>query len=228
MGMIRALALLVLWTACASPSPRNSIPLLLDPSPGALALRGRVTLLGHGVRRPDASGVVLSISDQPLPPGPRPKLEMAQDQGQFAPHTLVVPVGTQVSFPNNDAVEHNVFSPSPGFAFDLGRGGGQPAVFERPGIVDIYCNIHPAMVGHLVVVGGPWAISRADGSFEITGLRPGPHQLIVWDPLALPSETRQRVEVTAESDALDLILNEEDREPQHSNKYGGAYRGTGY
>src|SRR5208282_5745392 len=118
--------------------------------------------------------------DQALPAGPKTGGTMAQAQRQFTPEVVVVPVGATVSFPNRDAIEHNVFARSPHASFDLGRygtGGSKSHTFDEPGVVDIYCNVHSDMVGHVVVVPGPWAITGQDGSFLIRGLTPGQHQV---------------------------------------------------
>src|ERR1700690_1530977 len=46
---------------------------------------------------------------------------LEQENRRFVPETLVVPVGSTVSFPNNDPVFHNVFSLSSPKLFDLGN-----------------------------------------------------------------------------------------------------------
>ena len=40
-------------------------------------------------------------------------VEMAQEKRQFVPGVLVVPVGTEVRFPNHDTVRHHVYLFSP-------------------------------------------------------------------------------------------------------------------
>ena len=46
-------------------------------------------------------------------------VEMAQEKRQFVPGVLVVPVGTEVRFPNHDTVRHHVYSFSPAKKFEL-------------------------------------------------------------------------------------------------------------
>ena len=64
--------------------------------------------------------------------------------------------GTTVTFPNYDAVYHNVFSPSPGNTFDLGstRAGDKPGqvALTTPGVVDVFCNIHSKMSAKVLVL----------------------------------------------------------------------------
>jgi len=61
---------------------------------------------------------------------------------------LHVNVGDAVSFRNDDPFFHNVYSESAAKAFDLGsypQGQAKKVVFDKEGIVDIECAIHPDM-----------------------------------------------------------------------------------
>jgi plastocyanin len=199
---------------------------------GASELEGSVHLTFNGQEKSDRSGIVVFVADQALPPGHKVDAAMAQAQRQFTPDVLVVPVGTTVSFPNRDKIEHNVFARSPHASFDLGRygkGGAKSHTFDEPGVVDVYCNVHSDMIGHVVVVPGPWAVTERDGSFVIRGLTPGRHAVVVWDRLGTPSVQRQSVTVPESGPAsLDLSIVETDREPPHPNKFGGTYRTGSY
>jgi hypothetical protein len=79
-----------------------------------------------------------------LPAAPAPsRLEVI---GQvLRPRVLVVPVGTSVEFLNQDSLFHNLFSVSPAKPFDLGRcgrGESKRVTFDKPGLVNVYCNLH--------------------------------------------------------------------------------------
>ena len=50
----------------------------------------------------------------------RAKFVMDQQNLEFIPHVLPIPVGSTVLFPNNDKVDHNVFSMSRTKKFNLG------------------------------------------------------------------------------------------------------------
>src|ERR1700744_598179 len=54
-------------------------------------------------------------------PTPRPqgRYEMVQENIQFHPFVLIVPVGASVSFPNHDRVRHHVYSFSAAKRFQL-------------------------------------------------------------------------------------------------------------
>ncbi len=200
----------------------------LSLTAAASEIRGTVKPSVGGAPKADASGVVILVADVPLPARARPPAEMAQLGKQFTPQVLAVPVGTRVSFPNRDPIEHNVFSRSPHGGFDLGRygpGPGKARVFDGPGVVDVFCNVHSTMVGHVVVVPGPWAVTGPDGRFAIAGLPPGPHQLVIWDRFARPAVRRLEADAGAE---LRIAVDESAGEPPHPNKFGGAYRTQSY
>lgn len=112
-------------------------------------------------------------------------VEIAQEDTAFAPGAIVVPVGTEVSFPNRDGFFHNVFSFSPTKRFDLGRygrGEAKTVVFDRPGAVKVYCEVHQYMRAGVVVVENPHhAVVDADGRFTLRNVPAGRHRLVVWD-----------------------------------------------
>ena len=65
-------------------------------------------------------------------------VEMAQEKRQFVPGVLVVPVGTEVRFPNHDTVRHHVYSFSPARKFELKLYSGTPSnplLFDKSGVV---------------------------------------------------------------------------------------------
>ncbi len=116
------------------------------------------------------------------PPDTVPKI--AQKEKRFEPSVLAVSVGTEVSFPNLDPFYHNVFSYSKPARFDLGRypqGETKTVVFEHPGIVKIFCEIHFSMRAYVHVLETPYfATSDENGGFAIDNIKPGEYTLRVW------------------------------------------------
>jgi len=110
--------------------------------------------------------------------------EVAQKNARFKPQGLVVATGAEVSFPNEDKFFHNVYSLAPGASFDLGHyasGHSETVIFNEPGVVDVACNIHADMSMKILVLPNAWYAEVAeDGSFEITGVTPGPHRVVAW------------------------------------------------
>jgi plastocyanin len=104
---------------------------------------------------------------------------------QFRPALLPVRAGTAVAFPNGDDFYHNVFSYSKPKRFDLGRyrKEDEPAmqVFDKPGVVKMYCEIHQNMRGVILVLDTPF-FTRTDtnGFFTLTNLPAGKYVLKAW------------------------------------------------
>jgi hypothetical protein len=129
---------------------------------------------------------VVQLLGPSLPPlrFPAQPPAMAQKDRMFVPAVLAVPVGGTVDFPNFDPYFHNVFSYSKTRSFDLGRypeGKSATIVFEKPGIVPIFCEIHYSMRAYIHVVETPYfAVTDLDRRFEIAGVAPGEYVLQVW------------------------------------------------
>jgi plastocyanin len=120
---------------------------------------------------------------------PRPKLQvaapaMAQKDRTFVPSVLAVPVGGSVEFPNEDPFFHNVFSYAKSKSFDLGRypaGDSHEVVFDKPGVIPIFCEIHYSMRAYIHVFDTPYfAVSDEARRFEIPDVAPGDYMLHVW------------------------------------------------
>jgi plastocyanin len=116
--------------------------------------------------------------------GPSAPPSMAQRDTAFAPGVLTIQVGTSVRFPNQDPFFHNVFSYSKTERFDLGRypkGQAKSVVFDEPGIVNVYCEVHEFMRAAIIVTENPFsAVVGEDGRFVIEGVPPGEYTLVVW------------------------------------------------
>ncbi|MBB6560726.1 plastocyanin [Acidovorax soli] len=115
---------------------------------------------------------------------PQPGVEMAQEKRQFVPVAMVIPVGTEVLFPNRDTVRHHVYSFSPTKKFELKLYTGtpsKPVLFDQAGVVVLGCNIHDQMAGWILVVDTPYyASSPATGKAQIDNVPPGTYKLRTW------------------------------------------------
>ncbi len=111
-------------------------------------------------------------------------LQVQQLDRRFSPDLVVIPAGTSVSFPNMDPIFHNIFSLSKSKAFDLGsydKGESRIVAFPKPGIVDVYCHLHPNMAATIVVTPNRWyARSDRDGQYQIPDVPPGTYTVVAW------------------------------------------------
>lgn len=145
------------------------------------------------------------------------------------PHVMVVPVGSTISFPNEDAITHNLFSVSKPNAFDLGlykRGTAESHTFETPGIVNVYCNVHPEMSAVIHVVTSPYYVSAdKGGAFRIANVEPGRYTLNAWNEIggSVSSEVEVGKDGVQGSTALQIDGRSHKR-TQHLNKEGKPYR----
>lgn len=123
------------------------------------------------------------IDGKTFPPPEKPVI-LNQVGLVFVPHVLPVLVGTEVNFPNEDVVLHNVFSPGYTGKFNLGtypQGTTKTRVFEKPGIVLLLCNVHHEMSAFVIVVETPYfVVTDQDGKYILKNVPPGKYNLVVW------------------------------------------------
>jgi plastocyanin len=130
--------------------------------------------------------VVYLVPENGATPAPPPMTAvMDQLDLKFVPRILAVTPGSTVSFPNSDAVMHNVFHPSVAAgAFDLGtypKGERRSFTFADEGAFVIFCHVHPEMIAYVVVVASAHlAVSNEDGLFHLDGVAPGTYHLRTW------------------------------------------------
>lgn len=200
--------------------------------PGALGteVSGRIKLVqGSGERKPVVVVYAEQMGEHETPkPG---HYELKQRSKTFIPHVLAVPVGSTVTFPNDDPIFHNVFSLSRPGPFDLGlyrSGDLKTRVFTRPATYRVFCNIHPQMSALLLVVPTSF-ITETDpqGNYRLD-LPPGAYRLSAWSERSDPVTE----EVAVQSRALrvpEITLDESKFvEMQHKNKYGQDYPASAY
>ena len=142
-----------------------------------------------------------SVSAAAPAPVPTPvTVTLTQEHQRFDPEIVVIPLGSTVSFPNSDPIFHNVFSLSPPRQFDLGyypAGEARKLKFDKPGIVQVYCHLHPDMSAAIVVAPTAWYLRPDErGWFSFPSLPAGAYQVVVWHKSA--GFFRHRVEVTAD------------------------------
>ena len=185
---------------------------------------GRVTLLEKGGKAPADLGAAVVYLDGGATAQPV-TVDIAINDKEYVPRVVVVPVGSTVRFVNHDPFDHNVFSAEP--AFDLGqygRGQVRDWTFTTPGLVRVFCNVHPRMVAFVEVIAGRYFTQPAvDGSFAIAGVPTGRWMLHVWHERS-PEVTREMTVASDGAAGLELELDARGfRWMPHKNKYGRDY-----
>ena len=124
-----------------------------------------------GLRTPENILVYLSKAPPAAEDLSKVKFVMDQRNLEFVPQVLPILVGATVDFPNNDKVDHNVFSMSRTKKFNLGSytaGESKSVVFDKPGIVELRCDVHAEMAAYILVMKNPYfAVTDKQGQFEI-------------------------------------------------------------
>ena len=143
-----------------------------------------------------------------FPKPTKPVQVVVQKDAMFHPHVLPILVGTDVEWPNQDDIFHNVFSFSDAREFDLGLYKDQvkKVAFDRPCRVDIFCSIHKNMGCVILVRENPWfAAAGADGRYSIGNVPAGHYRIKAWHE-RLPPQTRE-IDVAADgADTQDFVL----------------------
>ena len=221
-----------------------SVLLAICPSPAwasvGSAIEGKVTIVDQdGKAVSHHGGVVIFLDQLEHPAGfsaPTTHAVIRQHDKRFDPAILPIVMGTTVDFPNDDTIFHNIFSLSKNKPFDLGiyaQGTSRSVTFDQPGLVKIYCNIHPQMVAYILVLANPYfATTDQAGYFLLPNAPLGGATVRSWY-----AQTReppeQKIVVTAQGiqdlnlqlvESLRLEIREETISlQQHKNKWGEDY-----
>ncbi len=206
--------------------------LLLAAVPAAAGtVQGRLEIVEKGGRTAnDLAGAVVWVEGPKVKTGPS-SATVTMKGKTFVPRVAVVPVGGSVEFPNLDPVFHNAFSVSGENHFDLDlykKPKSRSWTFERPGLVRVYCNIHPQMSAFVLVRDNPfWARVGADGRFVIEGVPPGTWTVKAWHERGGEASWPVTVgEAQAVEMSLSLDASHFKRAP-HRNKFGKDYEAGG-
>jgi plastocyanin len=188
------IALLVALAVCEFPVATHAeatiegtvqIPMAGPPPPVRTRYQSKAPL--HvGPPQPPVAVVYLEgqFPSQDSPKAPAPA-QMEQKNFQFGAYVLPVQKGAKVLFPNQDDAYHNVFSYSKAKHFDLGRylkDETPPAlVFDKVGVVKLFCEIHDHMRGTILVLDTPHFVATLpDGHYRLEHLPAGKYILKTW------------------------------------------------
>jgi plastocyanin len=137
------------------------------------------------------------------------RVAIRQINESFRPRVVAVTIGSEVEFPNDDPIYHNVFSLSRAKNFNLGRyprGESRRVRFDRPGVVKVFCEIHSHMSATVMVFDHPWfAVPDGEGRFELPAVPAGEREVTAWHERLGDTTLRLRVE-SGRPAAADFVL----------------------
>jgi plastocyanin len=152
--------------------------------------------------------MVAPVDKHPAKAAPAPAV-MDQRNLAFLPRVLVVAVGTEVEFPNNDTVSHQVYSFSAAKKFHLPLYKGElhsPVLFDHEGLVVLGCNIHDSMAGYIYVTDAPF-FGKTDtaGMLRLPSVPVGDYRIAVWSPFIADPDGSRTVHVDGQAITSDQV-----------------------
>lgn len=103
----------------------------------------------------------------------------------FEPHVQAVRASTPVDVLNSDPVAHNIQANQRVYTlFNVlqpQQNMRSAQKFEKPGVVDIKCNVHDWMHAYVHVFLHPYhQVTASDGAFKLDTVPTGKYELVVW------------------------------------------------
>ena len=158
------------------------------------SVQGKVSMPGRGKGAPSEAVITASPARDTVEARGQGQADVEFVAGRISPNVLLVDPGTKVHFRNRDTVFHNAFSVSPENRFDagsIGPGKERAIRFDHPGIVNVFCELHPQEASYIVVAPRKFSTRPdAGGNYMLAGLAPGPYAIRAWHP-SLGSQTRR-------------------------------------
>jgi hypothetical protein len=117
-----------------------------------------------------------------------PSAEVPLDQNgcHYVPHVSGAMVNQKLKITNSDPTQHNIhFTPKNNDDWNQSQPNGAGPLtheFKRAEVlVPVKCNQHPWMKAYVAVLKHPFfAVSKADGTYEIKGVPPGTYNVVAW------------------------------------------------
>lgn len=174
-----------------TPAAEREINMAADPKCGALhtepvATRFYVTAPDGGLG--DVLVYVKAGLEKKEWPLPEEKALLDQKGCEYDPYVMGVRVGQTIQIRNSDPTLHNVHAtPKTNKEFNFAQpvqGMVTEKSFDQAEIpVRFKCDVHPWMFAWAVLVDhGFFAVTDADGRFEIPSVPPGTYTLAAWHP----------------------------------------------
>ena len=179
----------------------SSDPLCMPEGQGRHAVGGP----GRGARQRPAKRFCLrqGWAWQPHVSSPENAVVLDQQGCKYRPHVIGIQVGQPLEVRNSDATLHNVHAvPKVNREFNFGqptKGMKSTRTFDKVEVmVPFRCDVHGWMNAYAGVLAHPFfAVSKADGSFEIKGLPAGSYTIEVWHEQLGTQTTKVTVDAKA-------------------------------
>jgi plastocyanin len=160
-----------------------------------------------------------SVARQPL-------LKVKTQGKRFVPRVAITTPGSEVSFPNQDHIIHNVFSLSGANRFDTGHyepGDSPRWTTKAPGLVKLYCNVHHKMNAFLWVVETPfYQVLDGKSGVDFRDVPAGTYRLRLWHPETGDKTWTVTIGEGTTAGRWELSATLPAFEP-HTNKFGKPY-----
>jgi len=165
----------------------------------------------------DGGGIeyaVVSLTDINKGVANKPEANVTFDQKgcQYEPHVLAFPAGSEVHVVNSDGILHNIHTySSKNPAFNMAQPKFKKMITvkeDQPELVKVTCDAHGWMKGYWFVAANPYyAVTDANGHYEIKDVPPGDYTVQVWQEKLGTSDQKVIVKAGAAS-TLDFALKE--------------------
>ena len=174
-------------TFAGAPPAAEVIKMSADPACGSPTQPSDAALVGKGGEVQNAFVYVKEGLDPTLTfDTPTKPVEFYQRGCKYTPRVLGVRVGQPLHIVNDDETLHNVHAlPKSNLEFNRSeafKGAEMTHVFTVPeAMVRFKCDVHPWMSASVGVMTHPFfAVTTADGTFELKGLPPGTYTVEAW------------------------------------------------
>ena len=197
---------------------------------GSNSLVGEITILdSKGEQIENRENVVVFIDglvDAEYIGNDTAPIQMSHLDRTFSPHVVPLMRGSSLDFFNDDNIFHNVFSVSRTQPFDLGIypfGTSKVVQFNNPGLIKLYCNMHPSMVSNVLVLNNQfYSLTTGNGKYSIEGIPDGKFTVRVWHEFGDAVE-----EVIAfsggQAEMANITITQSGKLQPHKNKFGRDY-----
>ncbi len=165
-----------------APSQINKDPQVCDPE-GQKRRDLERLLVGSNSGVANTVVFLKNISEGKAMDLPEARQSLNQKNCRYEPHILVVPMNGNVRLMSSDATLHTIhMSGAADYNLPFFKDQMVQRSMNREGLVDLRCNAgHVWMNAEMMVVPHPYyAVTDANGNFELTQIPPGEYELVAW------------------------------------------------